>query len=222
MGYMTLADFREELSETTGNRGFDNGRLDRWINFAYMDVTGAIDLEELEEPAAAVTVAATPTVAKPDNSRKVLTVVDDTTGRLLQSIDKTEYFRLDRTTTGEPLKWAVLGDNIYLHPTPNAAFDLLIIQKIDPARLELVSDTTILADTWDAAVFMLSVHYAYMSVGEDQRAALWMNRAISYLQSRATAEEIFIREPGLGLSMAVPKERLLSAMQGGISGNVGS
>lgn len=222
MGVLNLEDFREELSTATGNRGFTNPQLDRWINFAYLDVAGALDLDELEDDSDVATVGGQAYIAKPTDSTRVLAVIDDTNGTYLQHIDKTEYFRLNRTTTGAPVKWAELKERIYLHPTPSAIITMKVLHKIEPAPLTATTDVTVLDATWDAGIWMLAAHYAFMAVGDDQKAVLWMNRAISYMQSRVTAEEIFVREPGLGLSMSVPKERLLAAMEGMIGGNVGA
>lgn len=222
MGQMTLTDFREELTLAAGNRGHTNPQLDRWVNFAYMDVAGAVDMDELEEDTDVPTVANQAYIDKPAGASKVISVVNETTGGLLQYIDKTEYFRLDRTKVGDPVKWAVLSERVYLHPTPDSIDTIKLIHKIEPTALSAVGDTTVLDSVWDNAIYLLSVHYAMMSVGEDQRAVLWLNRALSYLQSRLTAEEIFIREPGLGLSMSVPKERLIAAMEEGLRGQMGA
>lgn len=215
MGFFTLEDFREELSSVLGQRGTGDRRLDRWINFGYLDLTGALDFDELNDLYELNVTASQNTYDVPAKTRMVKAVVNEDTDRLLDYVDPTEFFRLDRTKTAEPLRWTRYADNILLHPTPADSATFTVMRKVDPDRLEEYDDVTVLSDTWDAAIHMLSVYHGFLALAENEaRANAWMTRAIMYIQTRATQEEMFVKESGLGLSYAMPLEKRLAAMSG--------
>lgn len=212
MAYMLLSDFRTEVQSAIGDRGFTNSRLDRWINFGYLDLAGAIDFEELTDTAAFAGVIGQNNYPVPADARIVQLVINETDQRLLQFVDKSEFFRLERTVNAPPLKWTRVNDEILLNPTPDATDSFTIVYKKDPTRLINAADLIVLPDTWDAAVTILGTYHGLLAVGEEQRATQWFARAVNYIQSRITQEETFIRTPGLGLTYAVPGERAINAL----------
>lgn len=212
MGYMDLADFRTEVQSSVGDRDFPDARLDRWINFGYLDLVGAIDFEEFTTSNAFSTVAGQTTYTIPADTRLIQIVKDVTNQKSLQFIDKTEFYRLNGTLQDLPLKWTRVGDQVLLHPIPSGVFSINTIYKRDAIRLTDPTDETMLPDTWDAAVTLLSVYHGLLAIGQEQRATQWFARAVNYIQSRVTQEEAFVRTPGLGLTYAVPQEILLGAL----------
>lgn len=212
MGYMLLTDFRTEVQSSVGDRGFTNARLDRWINFGYLDLAGAIDFEELTETDTFNAVIGQNNYPIPIDARLIQLVINDTDETLLQFIDKSEFYRLNRTAQAPPLKWTRVEEEILLNPTPDATDSFITVYKKDPVRLLNDGDTTILPDTWDAAVTLLATYHGLLAIGQEQRATQWFARAVTYIQSRITQEEAFIRTPGLGLVYAVPQERMANAL----------
>lgn len=199
MGQMTLDDFRTELQTALGDRGINNPRLDRWINFAYMDIVSAVSFEITEKTA---TVSGTDSLTVPTNSLVVRAVVDDTAGNLLQWISKVEYYRRDRTATGSPLVWTRIGDTIRVLPVPTAAIDYIIQYQGLPDRLSSPEDVTEIPELWDAAILWLAAHHGFLALGEEQRALVWLQKAGVYIQSRMTEDQLHATSPGLGLTLA--------------------
>lgn len=213
MGYMALSDFRTEVQSALGNRDFSDARLDRWINFGYLDLVGAIDFEELISTTPLNTqIGLTSYTIPVDDVRLIQLIQDNTNQNLLQFINKAEFYRLDLVTQGTPIKWTRVGDLISLNPTPSAIVQLTIVYARDADRLINVGDVTVLPDTWDAAVVLLATYHGLLAIGQEQRATQWFARAVNYIQSRVTQEEAFVRTPGLGLTYAVPREILLNAL----------
>lgn len=200
MGFMTLADFRTDLQSSMGDRNIDSDRLDRWVNFGYIDISGAIEFEALEATTSRTTVATDSDVLVPDDLMIVKAVRDNTNDRLLGWIHKNEYFRRSAAVGGKPTHWTRHGNSILLHPVPAGAYQLDIIYQTFPSLLLGDADTTILPNMWDIAIHQLSVYHGLQSVGEEQRASLWYNRAVNYIQSRMTEDIHEATSAGLGLS----------------------
>jgi hypothetical protein len=201
MGFMTMDDFRTDLQSAMGDKGIDNTRLDRWINYAYLDLAGSVDFEVLDEDDTVATVAATQTIDAPDNTMIIKFIRNTTSDALLGWVPKGELFRRSSVITGPPTQWTRHGSVIYLHPVPDAVYSLFIISKIPPDLMTSGTDVTVFPDTWDAAIFFLSVHYGLLAIGEEQRSAAWMSRAVSYIQSRMTEKDLHAKAAGLGASL---------------------
>lgn len=201
MGLLTLSDYRTDLQTALGDKGIVDSRLDRWINAAYLDLAGSVNFEILDADATVPTVASTASVTAPADSLVIELVRDTTSDRLLAWIPKAEYFARSAATEGEPLNWTRHGDDIYLHPIPDAIYSLFIPYKKSPDILATDAATSIFPAIWDHAIFLLSVHHATLVLGDEQRAAAWLSRAIVYIQSRMTEDDLHSGAPGLGASL---------------------
>jgi hypothetical protein len=213
MGLMTLADFREDLQSALGERGYANARLDRWINFGYLDLTGAVEFEVLADDEEIDTANGQNYIATPDNALIVTAVRDNDNDNILAWIPKTEYLRRLQATSGDPTHWTRHKDTILLHPVPDAVIALGVYTIEPPAILALVSDTTVLPDTWDPAVFQLSVHHALLATADEQRAVAWLSRAIAYIGSRITESDYHGSREGLGASIPRGMEALQARLE---------
>lgn len=211
MGLMTLADFRGELSAVTGGRAnIGDPRIDLWINFGYFDVTGAVEFDELEDELEVTTTSSVDSVNLPSTVRSVYGVRGPS--GLLQWVTKHEWMRLFGAASAEPTKWTRIGNEIKLSPTPNALYSLIAFTKVDADKLEADTDVTVLPRTWDMAVHYLAVSHAYYAMEEVATGANWLNRAIAYIQTRASEENRQLIEPGLGGTLAPSLERLAGPM----------
>lgn len=202
MGLYTLTDFRDEIQLSTGNRGLDNTRLTRYVNFAYFEIVGSVDFETLVETSPFSTVVGQSAYSIPSGSALVKAVVNLSlpSDGLLGYRDMIEYYRTNRSANGVPRIWARQGDQILLAPYPSSIFSMSMILKSDPDPLVIDSATTELPTTWDPGVSLLATHYAKMSLG-DADAASFYNRAVQYLASRVVDEERNLRDSGLGQSI---------------------
>ena len=214
MGYMTLADFRTDVQSALGSKGISDGRMDRWINFGYHDLGGSVDFETLESDTTTVTVSGTQTIAVPSGTEIIKLIKDTTNDTLLGWVPKTELCRRSITPTAIPEVWTRHGDLIYFAPVPNAIINMFIIHKDAPTRLTSVGSKTVFPDTWDPAVFLLSVHHGLLALGEDARSASWLGRAISYIGSRITEVDMHSQAAGLGASIPGGLQALQARLEG--------
>ena len=201
MGYMTLDDFRTDLQSALGDRGFENPRLDRWINHGYLDLAGSVDFEVLNTDASIDTVAATQTIDTPSGAMIVQLVRDQDNDNLLGWVPKVEFFRRSASVSGKPTHWTRHGDLIYLYPIPDDAYEMWVPYKAAPELLAATLDVSVLPDIWDLAIFYLSAHHALVALGDEQRAASWFSRAVLYIQSRMTETDLHATAAGLGASL---------------------
>ena len=208
MAYMTLADYRTDLQSALGDKGIDNSRMDRWINFGYHDLAGSVDFEVTDQDETVATVQSTQTIAVPTGTEIVKLIKDTSNDALLGWIPKAEMFRRAVTPTGPPTHWSRHGNLIYFHPVPNAVINMFIIHKLAPDRMTNVADVSVFSDIWDPAIFLLTVHHGLLALGEDQRSASWLGRAISYIQTRMTEVDMHSQASGLGASIPTGMESL--------------
>lgn len=197
MGQLQLSEYRTEVQSALGDRGVTDNRLDRWINFAYMELAGALDFETFDGESSATSSSGTNSLSVPTDSMTVKAVVDDDNDTLLQWVPKHEFFRLPRSQQGTPEKWTQHIDQVLLQPTPDSTVNYLVLYKDVPTRLSADTDTTAIPQVWDQAVYMLAVHYALMSLAEEQRASLWLQRAVQFIRTRVTEEDLEMSTPGV-------------------------
>jgi hypothetical protein len=217
MGYMTLDDFRTDVQSALGDRGFDNPRLDRWINYGYHDLAGSVDFEVLDDDETTATVDATQTIASPANSMVVKLIRNNTSDNLLGWVPKAELMRRSVTITSEPKNWTRHKDLIYLSPVPDGVYSLFVVFKTPPARFTTAVDVSVFPDIWDPAIFQLSVHHALLALGDEQRSVAWLSRAITYIQTRITEADLHAEASGLGASLppsGANLQKRLASMQG--------
>lgn len=201
MGLLTLANFRTDVQGALGDRGISSSKLDRWINFGYLDLAGAVEFEVLTNDENVNTVDAIQFITAPTNTLIIQFLKDTTSDNLLEWVPKSELFRRAITPKGQPLFWTRHKGLIYLHPVPDKAYTLFISTLEPPAALSSVSDVSLFPDTWDPAIFMLSVHHALLAIGEETRSSAWLARAITYIQSRMTEQDMQTDAAGLGASI---------------------
>jgi hypothetical protein len=211
MGVMTLADFRSELNDVVGDRAVvAAARVNRWINFGYLDVTGAVEFAELEELPTVNTAIGTESYAVPADARAVLGVM--TPDKMLGWMPKHEWMRIRNSTTGAPIRWTRLGNQLKISPIPSSVMTLTLLIKKEAAALALDTDVTVLPDTWDLAIHYLSVSHAWYALKELASGTAWLNRAISYIQTRAIEEHRELIEPGLGATLTPSIQQMAEAV----------
>ena len=214
MAYMQLADYRTDLQTALGDRGLSNTILDRHINFAYLDIIGAVKFPELvEEDTSQSTANGVNSVNVPTGAMLVDLVRNTTDDVKLQWIPLQEYWRLTQAA-GVAAKWSRQKNKIMLNPVPNGIKALRILYIKSPARLSGSTDVTVLPDTWDSAVFLLSVHFGLLAVGEEDRATVWFQRALAYVQTRMTEEGLSMGASGLGLTLPLVGQKFTAQQAG--------
>lgn len=198
MGVLTLLQIRTEVDSNMGNKtSTPDPRIDTWLNLAYNDVASGIDFPELDDEFVIPTVVGQNAYAGPPNPLVVDLVRDDTNENLLTWIPKNEYFRLNRATNGPVQRWYRSGTQILIWPPPIAIVSLTAFFKITPPPLAVDGDVTVLPPYMDNALIFLGTSYGLLATGEDQRAIVWLNRAINFLQSRLTNQDFTFLLGGL-------------------------
>lgn len=213
MGLLTLAEFRTDIQSALGDLSFDSARVDRWVNFGYLDLASSVDFEILDEDSTTPTVASTDNIAAPSNNLIIKLVKDITNDQMLEWVPKAEYFRRASTPTGTPTCWTRHKDEIKLNPVPSEVVSLFVVYKTPPTALSADGDLSVFADAWDPAIFLLAVHHALLALGREQRSITWLTRAITYIQTRITEADFHSSSPGLGASLPQGIEQLTRRLQ---------
>lgn len=198
MGLLTLLQIRTEVDSSMGNQtSVLDPRINTWINLAYTDIASGINFAELDDEFDIATVVGQFEYAGPVNPLAVDLLRDETNERLLTWIPKKEYFRLNRGSNGTVLRWTRRGASILVYPPPDAIVTLRAQFKVTPPALVGDGDVTILPSYVDNALIFLAVSYGLLATGEDQRAIVWLNRAVNYLSSRLTDQDFSFLLGGL-------------------------
>lgn len=211
MGQLTLTNFREELDKNLGSLGLaalDPGRLDRWINFAYFEIIGAVEFPELEEVHSFNTVAGTDAYALPANTLGVTAVFDLTSKKRITKTGRSALLTFE-AKGGRPRHYARIGANIVFRPVPNKVFNINVLLTKEPALLT-GSDKTVLPTTWDYAVVLLATAGGFLSRGQANESQIWLSRAIGYMQTRALYEERDFDAASLSVGLAKFEEDVVN------------
>lgn len=205
MGYMTLADFTSDVVSALGANYNNSLRLARWVNAGYLDLLTSLDFEETNEEVEITTDVATQTIDVPTGALLVESIRNETSDINLGWIPKTEMLRRSVDSIGVPTHWCRFGDVVRLHPLPDDAYILTMFYKASPDLLDVDTDTTMLPDMWDPVVSMLATHHAFLGLGQEARSAVWLGRAITYIQSRVTDGDFMDSKLGLASSVGLDK-----------------
>lgn len=196
MGYMTLADFRTDVQSTLGSRGLANATLDRYINFGYLDVTGAMNFEILNSENSLSTTINQQYVDAPSNLISIKMIRNVNSGKPLIWIPLEELFRRPSVPTAQMDSWHLFGSRVYLRPTPNAVYSLNAFCKKSPTRLTAVGDVSVLPHEFDTAILMLANYYGFLLTNQESRAAYWLGLAINNLQSKIVPSDVDVHDTG--------------------------
>jgi hypothetical protein len=222
MGLITLTDLRTDLQTVLGNKGIAEAALDRYINFGYYDLAGAIEFEALTVQTALSTTASQAYInnaTTPSTALVVLMLRDSTNDSLLGWVPRNEYFRRKQASTGVPQVWTRHPNSgvpsLFLHPVPNGVFSVEVTTIEPPTALSNGTDVSVLPTIYDPALFQLAVHHGLLAQNEEQRAMAWLGRAIAYLESRITETDFHESSRGLGPSIPKGLQMLKARAEGG-------
>ena len=197
MGLLALSDFEDELEVTFGERNLSAGTLARWINFGYLELCTAVDFEGLDAEDTFNTAVGDDDYTAPTDPLVIKIVRNMTQDEPLTWTPKEDFMRLEKGTNDTPKRWTRHIDDILVWPTPIAIESILVVYKDEPAALSAASDETVLPAAWDMAVTYLATGHGYMTLGEEARAIVWYNKAISYINSRMTEGNLASGTAGL-------------------------
>lgn len=157
----------------------------KWVNDAYADLTTKnrymglrknFVFPTLETHISDTTVDGQEYVPTPDDCLIVRTLYDTTNNKKLERINWFTYTSYtDRATAaseGKPTEWIRSAGNIYLHPTPDAAYDLDIFYKKRVPALTASADVTLVGDEWDNIIVQLAVIKGQMWLNDWEKVKL--------------------------------------------------
>lgn len=162
---------RTELTSPTDYIGiwYNQALKDLTTKNRYMGLRKNFVFPTLETSIADTTVDGQAYIVTPSDCLIVRHVYDTTNNVKLERINWYTYVsytdRETATSEGKPNEWIRSAGNIYLHPTPDSAYDLDIFYKKTHPALTLTTDTTLLGDEWDDIVVQLAVI----------KGQMWMN-----------------------------------------------
>lgn len=198
---MTLADFRAEtladLQGRTDVTAAGNTRLDRWINWGYLNIAQMLDLKELWASVAFSAVASQPFyLVPPALSWVKRLMLQDTNdfpfrgGRELEMMDEPTYRNLPETSAAfgslNPIwpesyfRWARM---LVLWPTPSTSFTLACDFRVRPLSLVNPTDSPILPPEYHEAIQYAALQRAWRSLRNPQASADAGNEVIRILRS---------------------------------------
>lgn len=212
MGRMTLDQFRSTLLASLGDRGVGNDRLDIWINQAYEEVATAIEFEAAQASTTLTTVLNQASYSLPAGLLGIRGIVDETNDRNLVRMDWQEYLRKnpDSDVNGEPTHWVRHNDKVYLHPTPDTAGETLsLYYEKELTALSSGSDKTAIPGMWDKAILLLAQASGLQDLKEFEGAQLVFSRAMGYMRSRRTDDQLAARNSAVGVQVAWSEEDLI-------------
>lgn len=213
MANTALSAFRTDLQSALGNRGLANATLDRFINYAYLDITGAVDFEVFDSVDDISVTQGNNVYDVPPGALIVKSIFSSgaATDTLLQYVSKEEFYRRDRTTEGTPTSWTRRGAYICLEPNPSGSDTLTVLYKASPTKLSASDSTTEIPELWDPVVWLLAVHYGFLALGEEDRAMVFLQRASVYIQTKITEAEYYAQSLALGMTQAAVRRPELGA-----------
>jgi len=202
---------RTRLQRILGNRGFEDPRLDDWINDGLMDVTGAVEFQELECMTTSQTTPGEDSVALPNDLYAIKNIKIDGEGRILR-VTTSEWFthsHEDPDSEGVPEIWARDRNTLRLFPIPGDVYDLRLHYQREHSSLSVETERTEMGATWDRGVILAAAHHASMDLGEVARANDFLSRLSSYASSRISSREYETDSPTeRGLNIARSKSDL--------------
>jgi hypothetical protein len=213
MGYMTLEEMTQEVSLNMQGLTTDAPRLTRWINFGMINLATfknvAKSLVELRVVESFPLVAGTTAYTKPTNLLAVKTITIPSLDRRLTKSDR-DPINFEGEEEGEPRAWTRRGNDINIFPIPDDDYDDALIEYVRmPTRLSDRDDTTEFDAGWDLAIVYLATHHGYLGLNRQDEADRWLGRALGYISSRVSVDDIEADTPRAGVNVAWEYDDLL-------------
>jgi hypothetical protein len=188
-GSMALSTLRDELRLMLGNRqDVEPGRLDLWLNMAYVDLWTSLPLEKAKANVAFDLVAGQPfyLLSEIVESTEELAVVDDESidgGWLLHKIDLAAWRRMPEDDD-EPSEFFRQGNVLVLYPTPSEARTAVLDFRMVPAELVEDTDAPLLGREWREGLLLSAKAKGLYALEEDSRALVADNNLVGFVRRR--------------------------------------
>lgn len=195
---MTLLEFLNELADQTGDRDdLLTARLKRFINWAYQNLAGMVQMKELYASITITLVADQPFYLLPKQvsfirrASYINTLLLDE-GSELAMIDEAAYRNLPEIDSGYPCSYLRVGRMLVIYPAPQQEWDLTLDVKVRPDDLFDDTDCTLLPPEFDEAMLLYARQRLFRSTRQYKEAAQAANDALAVLRPllNTDAEEL--------------------------------
>lgn len=155
----TLLSLRTELFFQLGGRDdLTDDRLDKLINWAYLDLWSSLKLDESDASYGFSTVPAQPFYLVPPQVRSTrrAAIIDTSSvygGTPLEKTDLSSYRQLE-VASGIPQSYFRSNGVLVLYPTPDAVYSVAVDFRLRPLRLVEDTDSPILAEEWHETILL--------------------------------------------------------------------
>ncbi len=221
-GWLSLSALRTELALRLGGRtDIDSARLNQWINEAYIDICGALDLAVLRGSIELTLTVEAELYVLPSSVRMARTISfndpsDVTYGQMIRKTDEDEYRRLPILDgTGLPSHWVPFSpDLIVIYPAPDQAYVLAMEVKYRPGRMTSDAHYPILKEEMVEGLLLLSRAKAFSGLLEFGMAGQCQNEYTAFMRSRR--DEVAEQSEGM-VGQLVPvrsRRQLLTSTRG--------
>lgn len=195
---MTFLEMQTELGDQTGDRDdLTTTRNKRFINWAYQNLAGMVQLKELYGSVTINTDADQPFYLLPKQISFIkrasyinTDLLDE--GSELAMIDEAAYRNLPATDESEPHSYLRVGRMLVIYPTPDDDWNVTLDVKIRPDDLVADTDCTLLPPEFDEAHLLMARSRLFRSVRQYKEAAQAQNDALGILRPllNTDAEEL--------------------------------
>lgn len=185
----TLATMRSELFYQLGGRDdLTDDRLDKLINWAYLDLWTSLKLDESQSSYGFNTVPGQALYALPYQVRSTLgaAIVDQTSaygGVPLEKIDLTAYRRLE-VASGPPRQFFRSDRVLVLYPTPDQIYPAIVDFRLRPAPLVADTDSPVLGHEWHETILLNARKKGFSALQEFDKAMPANNDFIDHVRRR--------------------------------------
>lgn len=185
----TLASLRTELAAQLGNRDeADATRLNKWINWAYIDLWTSLKLEEAESSFSFNTVSGQALYALPFQVGTTIgaSVVDSSNTYGGVPLEKTDLrmYRMLEDESDRPRKYFRTNNVLVLYPTPDAVYTVVVDFLSRPLPLVNDTDSPALDREWHEAILLNARKKGFSALLEFDKAMPAENDYISNVRRR--------------------------------------
>ena len=189
----TLASMRTELQKMLGGRDdIESGRLDTWINDAYLDVCTSLRIDELKASIAFDILAGEYLYLLPYvvSTIQAMALVDSTLTSGGQPLTKTDRdtYRSACDKTDRPELFFRENDILVLYPTPDKDYVGSLDFRLRPLPLTEDTDSPILGEEWHRAILLKARQNGFDDLLEFDKALPSENSFINAVRRREDRE----------------------------------
>lgn len=206
MGYMTFAQITNSVSRGLGASINDPIEIPQYINWGLQDLCSYLKLDELKVRASFPIAAGDFSYVAPTDLIGVVTI--EIGGTKLKIMHR-ELARGEDPggsnssvdfTPRKPEFYMRRGADIIVWPTPDDAYVGYIEYVKSPALW--TTGVSALQPHFDVAIVRLALHHGYLIKGDADKADMYLNSAIRYINSRLEDKDFSKDNPKEGLQVA--------------------